>query len=108
MKYYVYCREHPQEKIYIDFGKEISTKDEIPYPCFSLKCPTSNNAFTYNANDVMAEIGTALGGALVGALLFLIDPVLGLVGTVMGLLGKTKIEQDKVIKFNNSTKQVCY
>ncbi|MHB1645908.1 MAG: hypothetical protein ACYCSW_05290 [bacterium] len=108
MKYYVFCKEHSQEKIYIDFGKEISTKDEIPYSCFSLKCPTTNNSYNYNANEVMAEAGTALGGALVGALLFLIDPVLGLIGSVAGLLSKTKIEDDKVLKFNNSSRQVCY
>ena len=108
MKYFVYCKEHHDEKIYINFGKEVKTKNELTYECFSLICPTSKTTYLYNINEVKAEVGPAFGGALVGALLFIIDPVLGLIGSITGLLGMAKIEQEKVNKFNNSTKKQVY
>ena len=109
MKYYVFCKEHPQEKIYIDFNNvEISVKDDVPYPCFTLSCPTTNHRNVYNANEVQAEAGIVLGGALVGGLLFLIDPVLGLIGSIAGLIGMTKKEQDRVRKFNSSDRKQVY
>lgn len=108
MKYYVFCKEHPEEKIYINFGKEIATKNDVPFSCFSLTCPTNNLSHTYNINNVKAEEGFALGGAFIGALLFLVDPVLGLIGAIAGLLGMAKNEHDKVEKFNNSNRKQAY
>ena len=75
---------------------------------FTLSCPTTNHRYVYNANEVQAEAGIALGGALVGGLLFLIDPVLGLIGSIAGLIGMTKKEQDRVRKFNSSDRKQVY
>ncbi|MCL4546768.1 MAG: hypothetical protein M1576_03385 [Deltaproteobacteria bacterium] len=102
MRYFVHCKEHPEEKIYVDFGKQIFDKNELDYPCFSLACPKSGNTHTYSLNEISAEPGVAIGGGILGALLFFLDPIAGIIGTITGLAAGLKNEQEKVEKFNNS------
>ena len=105
MKYYVFCKEHPQEKIYIDFTDitiKITVKNDIPYHYFTLWCHSNNHINVYNVNEIQAEKGIVLGGALVGSLLFIIDPILAFIDLIAAVLGIRKKEQNKVKKFNNS------
>ncbi len=58
---------------------------------------------SYYPNEVFAEIGVApLGGAAVGALLFLLDPLVGLAGMIIGAALGGAAEQQRVDAFNNS------
>ena len=105
MKYYVFCKEHLQEKIYIDFSNitiKISVKNDIPYHYFTLWCHYTNCLNVYDVNEIQAEKGFALGGALIGSLLFIIDPILAFIDLIKRLTGISKKEQDKIKKFNNS------
>ena len=105
MKYYVFCKEHAQEKIYIDFSNitiKIAVKNDIPYHYFTLFCHSNNHINVYDVNEIQAERGFVLGGALIGGLLFIIDPILGFIDLIKGLIGISKKEQEKVKKFNNS------
>jgi len=101
MRYFVWCKVHPGEKIYINFQNQPKTRSEIP-SLFSLKCPKGSTSI-YSNRDVQAEIGeTAIAGALLGALLFVIDPVLGLLGAITGGAIGGLSEKQSVDNFNNS------
>lgn len=101
MRLFVWCAVHPAEKVYLQFTKQPSTRDEIPWQ-FSVQCP-QGVIYTYARNAVEAEVGpTFLAGAAVGALLFLIDPLLGLLGALGGAVGVGATEADKVKVFNSS------
>ena len=102
MRFFAWCKSHPQEKVYISFqGEPPKTRSDIPYS-FNLKCPNGSiNQFTNK--DVQAEMGSAsLAGAAIGGLLFLLDPILGILGGVLGGTISASAEKDNVDKFNNS------
>jgi len=105
MRYFVVCREHPHEKVFLGFeGAQPSTREEIPLAAFSVRCPQTNESAVYGREDVMAEAGSALplAGSAVGALLFLFAPLAGVVGTIAGYLGGASREADQVKRFNES------
>lgn len=57
----------------------------------------------YTKEDVQAEVGSAsLAGAAVGGLLFLIDPILGIAGAILGGMISASTEKQNVDNFNNS------
>ncbi|MCL4428062.1 MAG: hypothetical protein M1276_03605 [Deltaproteobacteria bacterium] len=102
MKFFVYCHQHPEEKIYINFQPEPSSRTEIP-PVFPLTCLQGITG-NYTNGEVIAEIGLEpIGvGAAVGLGFSLIDPILGLILGVLGLVGiKQKLEEKKN-QFNDS------
>ena len=104
MRFYVICKFHQdsQERIYVTFEREPQTRAQVP-PFFNLTCPILKASNPYLASDVKAEVGAApIGGAALGALLFLIDPLLGLAGVLIGALGANATEQEKVNAFNES------
>ena len=100
MRFYVNCKDS-QEKIYITFQKEPQTRSDIP-AIFSLKCQNGQiEGFTNN--DVSAEVGMEpIAGAVLGGVLFLIDPLIGLFGALIGAISMNTKEENKVKKFNNS------
>ena len=101
MRFYVICKSNQQERIYVSFEKEPITRSDIP-PAFDLKC-RNGQINTYTNKEVIAEIGIEpLVGGLLGGLLFLIDPILGLIGTVATAFGTGIKETEKVNQFNNS------
>ncbi|MCL4498323.1 MAG: hypothetical protein M1412_01860 [Deltaproteobacteria bacterium] len=102
MKFFVYCHPHRGEKIYINFQPEPSSRAEIPQT-FQLTCPQGTTD-TYSNNEVNAEIGLEPigGGAAIGLGFSLIDPILGLILGVLGLLGIKQKQEEKKNQFNNS------
>ena len=101
MRYFALCKVHPQEKIYISLQNQPKTRSEI-LPTFTLKCPKGSIS-VYSNREVQAEIGgTAIAGALLGALLFVVDPVLGLLGAITGGVIGGSTEKQAVDNFNNS------
>ena len=102
MRFYVICKSNPQERIYVSFDKKIiETRMDLPSQ-FYLTCKNGEK-FPYSNKDVFAEVGfEPLGGALIGSLLFFIDPLIGLIGTILGATGSATKETAKVNKFNNS------
>ena len=101
MRFYVMCRFHGGERIYITFQRQPRTRSEIPVT-FNLTCPTGV-ASVYTNREVIAEVGAAaVGGAVLGGLLFLIDPLLGLAGMILGAAGANQAEQQSVDAFNQS------
>lgn len=101
MRFYVLCYYHPGEHIYINFGRELQTRSEVPFQ-IGLTCPSGIYG-SYNNRQVIAEVGTEpLAGAIIGGLLFLIDPLLGLLGALGGAASVNAKEQEKVNRFNNS------
>ena len=102
MRFFAWCKSHPQEKVYINFqGQSPKTRSDITYS-FSLKCPRGSINW-YTNREVQAEMGSAsLAGAAIGGLLFLLDPILGIIGAVLGGTISASAEKDSVDKFNNS------
>ena len=105
MRFYVFCKTtgHNNEKIYIDFeGKQPVIRSDIQNVAFQLRC-RSEHFNVYLKNDVQAEVGLEpLGGAILGGLLFIIDPLAGIAGAAAGLFGIAAKEQEKVRRFNDS------
>lgn len=101
MRFYVTCKPNPQERIYVSFERSPVTRQDIPAN-FPLKCKNGQED-NYTNKDVSAEIGIEpLAGGILGGLLFLIDPLLGLVGAIAASAGTMVKEADKVKKFNES------
>ena len=101
MRFYVMCRTHPNEKIYIKFEQEPQTRAEVP-TYFSATC-SSGIQHQYINTEVIAEIGAdkiGIAGLLTIAA-FLIDPIFGIVG-ILGSTTYGAMEKSKVDKFNNS------
>lgn len=101
MRFYVNCQTHAGERVYLQFQAEPQTRVQVP-AVFQVTCP-SGTLGTYQANQVMAEVGPALLlGAAAGAVLFLLDPLLGLLGVLGGAFGVGISEKEKVNRFNQS------
>jgi hypothetical protein len=105
MRYYVICKDfsHNGEKIYINFSNpQPAIRSEIPSPFYEVTC-SSGSRNTYTKNEIKAEVGfEPIIGGIVGGLLFLVDPLLGAMGTGLGLFGIAAEEEKKVRKFNES------
>ena len=99
MRFYVICGSHPNEKVYVRFAKEPRSRYEVP-AFFQVTCP---NGYTgsYSNLQVMAEPGFPIG-ILIGAALFLIDPLLGILGGTLGGLMSNADEEQKAKRFNNN------
>lgn len=105
MQFYVLCKEagHNAEKIYVKFDNQPKLRSEIPLSAFQLTCK-SGHTNIYFRNDVFAEIGLEpIGGAILGALLFILDPLVGIAGAATGLFGIAARENEKVKTFNSSS-----
>ncbi len=102
MRFFAWCKTHPQEKVYINFqGQAPKTRADVTYS-FNLTCPRGSTNW-YTNRDVQAEMGSAsLAGAAVGGLLFLLDPILGILGAVLGGTISASAEKENIDKFNNS------
>lgn len=101
MRFYVLCKYHNNEKIYLKFDKEPQVRSDIP-PYFNVTCP-NGIADNHQNSEVKAEMGLEpIGGAILGGILFIVDPLLGIAGAGLGLFGMIKKETDKVEKFNKS------
>lgn len=101
MRLYVSCRFHPTERIYLRFQTQPSSRAQVPIS-FSVVCPQGFTA-EYSNTEVIAEVGAApLVGAGLGALLVFLDPVVGIVAGIAGLLGARAIDQKAVEDFNQS------
>lgn len=102
MRFYAMCRSHANERVYLQFQNVPATRDQVPR-LFHVTCPSGTQQ-TFGARDVVAEAGPAiLLGAAVGAVLFLLDPLLGLLGLLGGAIGGGMSEKEKVDRFNSST-----
>ena len=105
MRYFIICRDpsHGQEKVYLNFpNPQPTVRNEIPYPAYEVVCPRGYRAI-YSRMDIRAEVGLEpLGGLIVGGLLFLVDPLLGVMGASAGLFGVAAEEERKVRVFNES------
>ena len=102
MRFYVKSRVDNSKKLYIQFDKglEPPTKQEVPFETFNIKDIDGSDQ-QYNKEDIQAEVGMEpIGGAIIGGLLFLIDPLIGVLGSLLGTVGVMKKEQEKVNKFN--------
>ncbi len=109
MRLYVDCKTHSAEKIYLKFSPpQPKTRQEV-MESFWVECPQTHQPSMYSRWDVKAETGPEfLAGAIVGALLFLLDPVVGIVGAVGGALGVHASEDQKVNTFNKSGQGVAH
>ena len=104
MQFYVLCKQpgDGSNKVYVRFEKEPQTRAEIPFWSFQMTC-SLGHTHTYYRADVHAEIGLEpLGGAILGGLLFFVDPFLGAAGAIGGYAAVNKAEKDKVTKFEAS------
>ena len=107
MKYFVACRNCYQ-KIYINFENFYpKSRSEIreKYPFgFNLICSNNHN-LVYRASDVNAEaqvITAMTSGVVLGAILYFIHPVAGVLGTLGGPALARNVEERNSIEFNRS------
>lgn len=102
MRFFVWCKSHEQEKIYINFQAPIPKVRSDINSAFNLTCPRGVTNL-YTNREVNAEMGSAsLAGAAVGGLLFLLDPILGILGAILGGTISASAEKENVDRFNNS------
>ena len=99
MRFYVMCGIHPNEKVYVRFQTEPHSRQEVP-AFFQVTCSNGYTG-TYSNWQVMAEPGFPIG-LLVGAALFLIDPLLGILGGALGGALSNADEQQKADRFNRN------
>ena len=105
MKYYVICKTHNGEKIYINFANpQPKVRAEIPAPLYEITCPQDSSSF-YSKMDIKAEVDLlpviiATGGGAI--LLSLLDPLIGVFGGGAIFSGMTAEEERKVKEFNQS------
>lgn len=103
MRYYVNSRINPNQRIYVTFGSQPAKRENIPYETFFVT-DVSGIQQLYTRRDVLAEAGAEPAGValVVGALLFIVDPLLGiLAGLGSGILAN-QTEEDRVRIFNES------
>jgi hypothetical protein len=103
MRWYVNSRINPNQRIYVTFGMQPAKRENIPYETFFV---TDLNGVQqlYTRRDVWAETGTEPAGValVIGALLFIVDPLLGIIaGLGSGILANQS-EADRVRIFNQS------
>ena len=104
MQFFVFCKRtgHTAQRVYVRFEKEPQVRAEIPFFIFQMTCDQGHTE-TYNRGDIKAEVGLEpIGGAILGGILFLVDPLLGAIGAGAGLFGIARLEQEKVERFNAS------
>lgn len=103
MRFYVKCKEYGHiEKVYVRFAQEPNVRSDIPFWSFQMKC-SQGHIHTYYRYEVIAEVGLApIGAAILGGLLFLVDPLLGIIGAGAGLFGVAANEEERVRRFNES------
>ena len=103
MRFYVQSRLDPQQKLYIRFAVEPQKKENIPYELLNVN-DINGILQIYNRREVWAEPGdTPAGVALVvGALLFIADPLLGILGGLGSGLLASEDERKRVKIFNSS------
>lgn len=103
MRYYVISRINSSQKIYVSFGSQPAKRENIPYETF-LVADLNGIQQLYTRQEVWAETGTEPAGValVIGALLFIVDPLLGiLAGLGSGILANQS-EEDRVRIFNQS------
>ena len=103
MRFYVNSRINPTQKIYITFGMQPAKRENIPYETFFVR-DLDGVQRLYTRGEVRAETGTEPAGValVIGALLFIVDPLLGIIaGLGSGILAN-KSEEDRVRIFNES------
>lgn len=98
------CKEpgHSTQRVYVRFDKEPQAKSDIPFLTFQMTC-IQGHTHTYHRHEVIAEVGLEpVGGAVLGGLLFFVDPVVGVIGAVAGYAAVLRAEEEKVRRFNAS------
>ncbi|HUC38928.1 MAG TPA: hypothetical protein VL944_02250 [Candidatus Acidoferrum sp.] len=102
MRFFVQSRIDPQRNVYVHFDKQVTRRADIP-EYFSIN-DINGAQQTYHRREVRAEVGPEpVGVALVvGALLFIIDPILGILGALGGGILSTQSEEERVRVFNSS------
>ncbi len=103
MRFYVNSRINPTQRIYVTFGMQPAKRENIPYETFFV-IELNGVQQLYTRNDVLAETGTEPAGIalIIGALLFIVDPLLGIIaGLGSGILANQS-EEDRVRIFNQS------
>lgn len=101
MRYFVQCRTHPEERVYITFKPEQQPPDRSQVAAqFWLKC-NLGALNIYRREEVFAEPGpTWLVGAAVGALMFFLDPIVGIAAAIGGAVGVRATEEAAAQRFN--------
>ena len=104
MRYFVKCRVHRDEKVYLRLEDNPDTRADLDFASFNVACPRSGSISLYSTSEIIAEPGVELPllGTAVGALLFVFTPVAGLIGSIAGLFGGTDREKRRVEGFNKS------
>lgn len=92
------CSSHQNEKVYVKFKQEPRSRQDVP-ALFQVTCHSGYTG-TYSRSQVMAEPGFPIG-VLVGTILFLIDPLLGLIGGVAGGALSNADDQRRANQFNH-------
>ncbi len=103
MRFFVRSRVGVQRVIYVHFNGQINRRSDIPYEYFSVN-DINGTPQTYHKSEVWAEVGPEpIGAALViGVLLFIVDPLLGLLGALGGGALSAQAEDERVRVFNSS------
>jgi hypothetical protein len=105
MRYYVICRGHGGEKVYITFqGRQPTVRGEISASAYEITCPQGSTSI-YSRMDIMAEAdilpAIVLGGGA-GLILSILDPLVGIAGGGAVFSGMVADEEKKVKQFNES------
>lgn len=100
MRLYVPCQFHPNERVYLKFVQPPTTRAQIPH-MFSVTCPQGLTGHYTNKAVIAEEGATPLVAAGIGALLVFLDPVVGIVASIVALVRGAK-EQRSVEDFNRS------
>ena len=105
MKYYVFCKTHNEERIYVTFSNPPpKVRAEIPAPVYQITCPKGSVSF-YSKMDIIAEVEVlpaAIVGLGAGLILSLLDPLVGVAGGGAAFSGMMADEEKKVKEFNQS------
>lgn len=105
MKYYVFCKTHNGERIYINFAiPRPKVRADIPAPVYQITCPQGSMSF-YSKMDIIAEaeiLPAAIVGVGAGLILSLLDPLVGVAGGGAAFSGIMADEEKRVKEFNQS------
>ena len=102
MRYFVGCHSHPGERVYITFKPEPPDRANVPEQ-FWLRCNQGAQNL-YRREEVFAEPGPAwLVGAAIGALMFFLDPIVGVIAAIGGAAGVRATEEATAQRFNSGS-----